>query len=180
MYKKAYGSIWGAKGDASWPAGKVQGRACDRGVATAVVLSGFDDDFPRSCGSLTWGQWKHLNSSSRWENLGRWSGNESDLEPGDILIRVTGSSPKAKSDHVCMYVGHDIIMEVYENVLKGTDADVGEPDAKAAWVSSSFSNGMSGGNRGRAPGMGKDGDTAMNVFRCVDPQHSSTYAYALD
>jgi hypothetical protein len=78
-----------------------------------------------------------------------------------------------------MYVGHDIIMEVYENLLKGTDADVGVPDENAAWVSSSFSNGLSGGNRGRAPGMGRDGDTAMNVFRCIAPQYSKTYSYVM-
>ena len=162
-YAEAYESIWGSKGDRKWRAGKTQGRSCDRGVATAVVLSGLDSKFPRSCGSKKWGQYAHMNSSSKWANLGVWSGDESDLMPGDVLIRIKGLAG-AKRNHVCMYVGHEMIMDVYNNVLKGTDADVGKPSSKAAWVSSSFQNGTS---RGRAPGMGKDGDTHMYVFRYV-------------
>ena len=160
-YADAYEGIWGAKGDASWKAGKTQGRSCDRGVSTAVVYSGLDDAFPRSCGDRSWGQYAHMSSSSKWLSLGRWSGDEADLEPGDVLIRLKGMAG-AEKNHVCMYVGHEIIMDVYENELKGTDADVGKPDASAAWVSSSFANGS---ERGRAPGMGKDGDTHMFVFR---------------
>ena len=55
--------------------------SCDRGVACAARWTGADESYP----SGTPAQYKHLKSSSNWTFLGRWSGNEADLQPGDGL-----------------------------------------------------------------------------------------------
>jgi hypothetical protein len=151
----------------------VQGRDCGRGVLSAVWWSGVDDSMPRTVVKMR----EHMIKSERWKDLGLWSGKESDLKPGDVLVRVKGTDG-ATGNHICMYVGHDLVMEIYNSYLKYTDADKGTPTSDAAWVSAH----LAGGNppdEGYAPCIGSKkyahADKKMHVFRCVKPQHSTKH-----
>lgn len=97
--------------------------------------------------------------------------------PGDILIRLK-AWPGCTGNHVCMYVGSEIVKEVYNSHLKGTDADKGAPAATAKWYSGHY-NGGNPPNKGYAPCLGDTkyahADTKMKVFRCVSPQKSTKY-----
>ncbi len=151
----------------------VQGRSCDRSIATAVLWSGWDDSFPRMTPKIR----EHLLSSSRWKNLGFWDGKESSLQPGDILIRIKGYD-KATSNHVCMYVGKTIAQEIYKNYVQGTDGDKGKPYETATWMSGHL-NGGNPPNKGYAPCLGNaayaGANKLMKVFRCIKPQKSTKY-----
>lgn len=172
-YARVYGAIFG-KTDTKRRAPNVwnvQGRSCDRSVASIVRHSGYDDGMPRTCAAI----YAHLVKSARWKNLGKWSGKESDLKPGDILIRLKAWEG-VSGNHVCMFVGSAIAEEVYETRLRGTDADKGKPTG--AWVSGH----LAGGNppdKGYAPCIGNaeyaGARTSARVFRCVKPQKSTKY-----
>ena len=56
------------------------------------------------------------------------------MQPGDIVI---------STHHTCMYVGNQIPKEVYNESLKGTDADYGVPKDSAVWVSGGWHAGVS-------------------------------------
>ena len=151
----------------------VQGRSCDRSIATAIRWSGADDAMKRAIAYI----YSHMKASSRWKDLGTWDGKESSLKPGDVLIRLK-TWPGVTSNHVCMYVGESIAQEVYKKALKGTDADKGAPASDATWVSGHYA----GGNppdKGYAPCIGNakyaGANKKMHVFRCVKPQGSSKY-----
>ena len=145
-------------------------RACSSAVSLAVRFSGADTSFPGGCG----GQWHHMESSPRWTKIGRWNGDIGMLQPGDILVRVNGIEGQT-IDHSCMYVGHDIAMQVYNTYLKGTDADVGEPTADTCFMSAHGTP-----NKTAAPCIGNAkwayADKRMTVFRCVDPENSMKWA----
>ena len=145
-----------------------QGRSCDRGVMIPIRLAGFDDEFPTVCTS----QFEYMQSSERWVDLGVWNGSTSSLEPGDILVSIAGIDG-ASYDHSCMYVGYDIAQEIYDNIIKGTDGDLGRPDESCVFSSASY---QWGSDRGRAICICVDGEVGSHVFRCVNPQHSTTYS----
>lgn len=114
---------------------------CNVPVTAAVKLAGVDKKFPNTCADM----YKYMNSSSNWENLGNYTGDTSMLQPGDVLIRVkgtttykdkkTGKTTKAATSHACVYVGKSIVSSVYKSTLKGTDADVGSPGSTRIFVS---------------------------------------------
>lgn len=173
LYGKVYDTLFKASDTKSaaprcW---NVQGRSCDRGIASIVRWSGVDDSMPRACASI----YDHMAKSERWKDLGRWDGKESSLKPGDILIHLERWQ-STKSNHVCMYVGKSTAKEVYASWLKGTDADKGAPTG--AWVSA-HRNGGNPPNKGYAPCIGDAkyayADKTMHVFRCVKPQGSTKY-----
>jgi hypothetical protein len=168
--KKHPGSSEGVRIGKAVRGGSGYARACSSAVSLAVRFSGADTSFPGGCGS----QWKHMEASSRWIKIGRWNGDIGMLQPGDILVRVKGIDGQS-IDHSCMYVGHDIAMQVYNTYLKGTDADLGEPTADTCFMSAHGTP-----NKTAAPCIGNAGwayaDKRSTVFRCVDPENSSKWA----
>lgn len=145
-------------------------RSCDRGVATAVRWSGTDTKMDYlGCISMI----SYMDGSDRWECLGLYSDVGADaLEPGDIIIR---------SGHVYMYVGHEIIEQIYENVVKGTDGDLGSDaayDESYVYTESSLSkNQTSYGADARAPCFSchTPDQADYRVYRCVNPENSDKY-----
>ena len=152
--------------------------SCDRGVAVAARWSGVDIDYPPG----TPAQYKYLMKSSDWKYLGHWSGEISDLQPGDVLIRVTGMKdkyPNTKYNHTCVYVGTDTAMAVYNTYIKGTDGDLGAPTPDACFVSAHRSRDNI--NKASAACIGNaafaHADNRMVVFRCTNPNNSIKYSY---
>lgn len=137
--------------------------SCDRGVACAVRWSGSDDEYPSG---NTNQQYDYLIASPKWESLGMaGSLTMEDLQPGDVFIL---------DGHTFLYVGSEIIQSVH-----GESAD---PSYDS--VSASFGE--------RSPGCGADSSQIIarggvdwiesrgqyEVFRCVQPDHSTTYQNA--
>lgn len=118
--------------------------SCDRGVAAAVRWTGADINFPPGdCEA----QYDYCVSHPElWERVTPndvpITGNDDfaesiGLEPGDIGI--------SRGEHTLAYVGHEAIVEGYENFIKGNDGqtpgtggDIGEPDPNSAWVMASY------------------------------------------
>lgn len=146
-------------------------RSCNVVAAIAARWSGVDTSMANGCK----GQWKHMTSSSRWIRVGRWNGSNDMLKPGDVLLRVDGEEGQT-IDHSCVYVGHEIIEQVYSAYLKGTDADLGEPPVDSCFVSAHGTP-----NKTAAPCIGNASwayaDKRMTVFRCVEPEGSSKWDY---
>ena len=161
---KAYTAAW----QAVLPGDIIpQGRSCDRGVMIPVMIAGFDDSFPVVCRS----QSSYLKSSPRWVDLGLWNGSTEQLKPGDILVSIAGEEGGVY-DHSYMYVGYDIAQEIYDDVLAGTDADLGRPGPYDVWASASYQGGSA---RGRALCICSDGESGSHVFRCINPQRSERF-----
>lgn len=134
-------------------------KACDRCVAMAVKWSGSDDQFPT--GTST--QLSHMASSSKWEFVG-YSDDVSigDLSPGDIFVL---------SGHTFIYTGTELIQAAYS----------GEASASSDSVSASLgerSAGCDGSTTGILNRGGQDweGRGVYSIFRCVDPDNSTTYS----
>ena len=86
--------------------GDIYYASCDRGVFTAVMYAGIDNDFPRGPVSAIN---SYLSSSSKWKYIG--VDDESiTLEPGDVLIN---------DSHVCMHVGNAAVKKKFPD----SDAD---------------------------------------------------------
>ena len=147
-------------------------RGCDFVVCTICRTSGYDKKVPFSLQEKQkkyFGYGKYSPKTTRWKKIGKYKlgyENSGKMQPGDIV--VTGN-------HIWMYVGHDIIMEVYNNYLRGTDADKGVPAASSAWVSGSYHTSFSACICTRKQALASSG----TVYRCVSPQQKvvfSTYA----
>ena len=131
--------------------------SCDRGVATAVRWSGTDDGFP--AGPVPT-QMDHLTTSPKWEEI-MWGGDETKLQPGDILIRWDGG-------HIELYVGHELASMVF----------TGQAGPQTAMVSASY------GERsdGRSPAAtnfytgGSRGLDTYRAFRSTGKEPMSQYA----
>lgn len=137
--------------------------SCDRGVACAVRWSGSDDEYPSG---PTDSQYDYLIASPKWESLGMAGDlTVEDLQPGDVFIL---------DGHTFLYTGSEIIQQVH-----GENAD---PSYDS--VSASFGE--------RSPGCGADASQIIarggvdwiesrgqyEVFRCIQPDHSTTYQNA--
>lgn len=137
--------------------------SCDRGVACAVRWSGSDDTYPSG---PTDAQYDYLLSSPKWESLGMaGSLTMEDLLPGDIFIL---------DGHTFLYTGTELIQTVH--------GDAADPSYDS--VSASFGE--------RSPGCGADTTQILErggvdwdpsrgqyeVFRCVQPDNSTTYQNA--
>lgn len=146
-------------------------RSCDRGVATAVRWSGTDMDFPVGA---TGNQLSYLNTSPKWEKV---SSNGAEFEktdqvqPGDVFVM---------NGHIKMWVGNDIIQQVYESTVKGTDGDLGAPTDDMVYCEASIGHGQ-GSADSRAPCFSNwmcsdDNRDPYQVFRCVDPDESDEFS----
>lgn len=128
-------------------------RACEINAAAIIRWSGVDTAFPIVHSSKT--NWiKYAKQSDKWDYLGYWKDeDESKLLPGDILIHRSGNF------HVCIYVGNEIVQDVYRAYVQGTDGDVGVPYDDAMYVSG-HSGGSLTAKRSGAPSM----DTAKTAY----------------
>lgn len=145
--------------DAIWSAGSPY-QSCDYSVATAVRWSGTDEEYPSSD---THNQLAYLQSSDKWQEVGMaGSLTMKDLQPGDVFIL---------DGHTVLYVGNEAVVAKYPN-------------------QTTF-NSVSGSYNERSPGCGADVTSYMankgidsyhhaeyHVFRCVKPDHGTTYANA--
>lgn len=117
-------------------------RSCTANLSAIVRWCGADRSYPFAAGKRYEG---YVRNSSKWQVVGQWNGDEATLQPGDILMLEGPNheiAPDPSFSHACMYIGHEVAMEVYERTLKGTDADRGAPTADAAWVSGHYGGGL--------------------------------------
>lgn len=151
------------------------GRACDTGASTAIRWCGYDTKFPQGL----YGQHQYLNTGvvpngngkglERWEFVGVWDGDESWLEPGDIVLY---------DGHISVFCGYEIVQEIYDTQLKGTEADLGRPTEKMTWANAGYhrhmpmciasQNGPSHGGAANSIGVSK-------VYRCYNPEYSDKF-----
>ena len=110
---------------------------CSRGMAS--VINGYlkFDTSLEYTGAKE--QYYYMAKSKKWQKIGTYKSGMEDkedtiLQPGDIVI---------STHHTCMYVGNQIPKEVYNESLKGTDADYGVPKDSAVWVSGGWHAGVS-------------------------------------
>lgn len=135
-------------------------KACDRTVASAVRWSGSDDTYPRGS---TADQLRYLESSSKWEKVGAASSlSMDDLQPGDVFIL---------NGHTFMYVGTSAVQAAY----------TGEADANSDSVSGSLNERSPACDPSTTSIMNRNGQDwnergVYNVYRCVNPDNSSTYS----
>ena len=137
--------------------------SCDRSVACAIRWSGSDDTFPPG---NTNNQYDYMQASPKWQSIGKTGSLSMDaLQPGDIFIL---------DGHVFMFTGAEIIQQIH-----GSKAEAN-------------SDSVSGSLNDRSPGCGNDstdiivrkggqdwsGRGQYEVFRCILPDQSQTYANA--
>ena len=138
--------------------------SADVAVSTAILLSGVDNDFPRMYpGNLR----KYMMSSPRWEYSGRVS--EAGLSPGDVLIAPSPSDLLGLSNdtarHIMIWVGEQVAHERFPNTdMNVYDASLATPGTAFSYYPCLHTS----------PQVGEDLGSYY-VFRCVDPQFSSTY-----
>lgn len=150
LYRRVHEVIW--PGDQFF-------QSCDRGVSTAVVWSGTDEEFPK--GSTT-EQLGYLNTSDKWKKVGDSSNVKMDeLMPGDVFCL---------NGHIFLYVGHEAVAAKYPNTGPKIDS-----------VSASLNE--------RSPGCGNDandiierlhgsdwiGRGVYQIFRCSKPDGGTKY-----
>lgn len=135
--------------------------SCDRGAATAVAASGSDDEYPAG---NPYQQFDHMRSKpALWQDCGPlasvWG---SGMEPGDIICSTT-----ADPRHIIVFVGEEAVYEKWGS---------GVGDAKNAVVHSSHSSTAPRGPRCDLDGsfLVSDGSHQYHVFRCMDPDTSSS------
>lgn len=155
MYIRVYNAIHGDDG---------YYKACDRCVSAAVAWSGSDDAIA-DCGGVD-GIKSHFDSSDRWEAVGKVQfdadGMPSNCEPGDVLL-VTAAERGKKHGHVVVYVGNETIKQFYPDA-----------DDTSNMVSASL------GDRSAACGTFKKSTDheKYTIYRCVNPENSTTYTNA--
>lgn len=135
-------------------------KACDRTVACAVRWSGTDDQYP--IGS-TATQLMYLESSPKWEKIGQSSSvSIGDLQPGDIFCL---------NGHTFIFTGESAIQAAYMNDAKtGSDSVSGSLNERSPACDSSTTSII---NRG---GQDWNGRGVYNVYRCINPDNSTTYS----
>lgn len=133
-------------------------QSCDRGVATAVRWSDYDDDFPM--GATDQQDAFFQMNSTQWEMVGEF-GNDimyEDLQPGDIMV-TTAARRGRTHGHIVIYVSNEVVKEKY-------------PGSDASFVSASFQE--------RSPGCetwvsGKFYGQGYYVYRCSQPDNSGVF-----
>ena len=126
---------------------------CSRGMYSVInAYLKYDTDLEKAGAKE---QYYYMAKSSKWKKIGTYESGMEDkadtiMQPGDIVI---------SNHHTCMYVGNKIPTQVYNESLKGTDADYGTPAKDRVWVSGSWNNGinLSICNRGEAHPSSGDG-----------------------
>jgi hypothetical protein len=137
-------------------------KACDTAVSAAVAWAGADDEVGTS--ATVGGIHDHLEECERWENMGLVqfdeNGAPTNCEPGDILL-VTAEDRGKDHGHVMIYVGNEIVRQYY-------------PDSDGNAVAASL-----GSYSACVQYFGKNDDhVKYTVYRCIDPENSTTYADA--
>lgn len=134
-------------------------QSCDRGVATAVRWTDYDDDFPM--GATDQQDAFCQANSSQWEHIGEFGVDVQyeDLEPGDILITNAARRTSCSMGHIVIYVSNEIVKEKF-------------PSSNASFVSASFEE--------RSPGCedwtdGKFFGDGYYVYRCVVQDNSGQF-----
>lgn len=134
-------------------------QSCDRGVATAVRWSDYDDDFPM--GATDQQDAFCQANSAQWEHIGEFGVDVQfdDLEPGDILITNAARRTSCSMGHIVIYVSNEIVKEKF-------------PNSNATFVSASFEE--------RSPGCedwsdGKFFGDGYYVYRCAQPDNSGQF-----
>lgn len=134
-------------------------QSCDRGVATAVRWTDYDDDFPM--GATDQQDAFCQANSSQWEHIGEFGVDVQfdDLEPGDILITNAARRTSCSMGHIVIYVSNEIVKEKF-------------PNSNATFVSASFEE--------RSPGCedwseGKFFGDGYYVYRCTTPDDSGQF-----
>ena len=140
--------LYQAVHDAMFP-GDPWYQSCDRGVATAVVWSGADDNFPVGATSQQDAYLAEQAGKGLWEFVGEYDTVSDQLQPGDICI-TTSARRGTEHGHIIMYVGNEAIQQKY-------------PGASGEFVSASYET--------RSPGCGSEisyylGD-GYHVYRYV-------------
>lgn len=135
-------------------------QSCDRGVATAVRWSGYDDSFPAGNTDM---QDSYMASSPNWEFIGEFTGNIDELQPGDILV-TTSARRGSTHGHIVLYVSNEIVKEKF-------------PSSNAMFVSASFEE--------RSPGcenwsIGKFVGEGYYVYRNKQKSNPSSYTSVAD
>lgn len=133
--------------------------SCDRGAATSIRWSGTDDTFP--VGAVQQ-QLAYAATSPKWSQV-PWGGDESLLQPGDVLMRFD-----SEVSHIKTYVGAEAPTEVW---------GVGKHQPGATIMHSS----LGGPVFGRSPGLdntygGSAGTQTYTVWRSNGAEASSSYA----
>lgn len=82
--------------------GDYYNQSCDRSVAVGIRWSGADDAFP--AGAVRH-QLRHMEQSDKWVEI-HWGGDESLLQPGDILIRDDD-----EVGHVMAWIGKELVQQ---------------------------------------------------------------------
>ena len=146
--------------DKLWGSGDIY-MSCDRGVATAVRWSGYDDNFPNG-NTDTQDIYLHTNSD-KWQFVGAFGTEVSfdELQPGDILI-TTAARKGSAHGHIVLYVSNEVVKEKY-------------PSSTFCFVSASFEE--------RSPGCEVDvsskGSQFLNqgyhVYRNIKKSEPSQY-----
>lgn len=142
--------------DAIFPGDTVY-MACDRGVACAIRWSGTDDTYPKG---NTDEQLLYLRTSDKWELVG--TADEltlEDLMPGDVFI-VSG--------HTFIYTGTVAVQAVYP--LSDGNSVSASLDERSPGVGTDATDVLANGGTDGVEGRG-----VYSVYRCVDPDNSSTY-----
>lgn len=137
--------------------------SCDRGMATAILASGSDDNFPMGACAQ---QLEYLQSSSNWQFVTALA-SPSDfdqLEPGDLIV---------SDHHVMVFVGGELAAEKWPDLYTAEEARYGI-------VHSSHSNTYS---TSRGPRFDPDGrywaGQDFVVYRCTNTNQDSSEKKAL-
>lgn len=149
--------------------------SCDRTVGCAVRWSGTDDTYSYS--GTTHGQLPYLTTSSRWELVGMADAvSIDDLQPGDVFIAPSpgvDSNGKELAGHTFLYVGQEAIQAIYgSTATPGSDSVEGSLGSRSPGCTTETQSILNNGGTDTIKGVKRG---PYYVFRCVDPQHSTTY-----
>lgn len=175
LYRKIFNAILG---------GGLEPRSCASLVASAVLWSGVDDEYPRSADVQTQASYlfRSATNSGKWKLMNREiiSGGGFDdvetikkfLQPGDLLVWKNGfptgdgTSSGETVSHICVYTGSELPVKVFGEKARPMDT-----------VEASYSNDVSK-RRSAAlgnltsyrtkPGSGSRAN--FQVYRCIHPQ----------
>lgn len=143
-----------------WPATCLY-KSCDHTVACAVRWSGTDDLYPLEG---TPDQIRYLEASPKWERIGTSDAISMDnLLPGDVFIL---------NGHTFLYVGESAVQSAYgDEANYGSDSVSGSKNERSPACDLSATSLIL-----QRSGYDWDGHGVYTIYRCIDPDNSSTYS----
>lgn len=175
LYRKIFNAILG---------GGLEPRSCASLVASAVLWSGVDDEYPRSADVQTQASYlfRSATNSGKWKLMNREiiSGGGFDdvetikkfLQPGDLLVWKNGfptgdgTSSSETVSHICVYTGSELPVKVFGEKARPMDtveasysSDVSKRRSAALGNLTSYRT---------KPGSGSRAN--FQVYRCIHPQ----------